>query len=283
MTSCVEGTKEVTLSLTASTLTTVAVFLPLGLTGGIAGQIFKDFCLTIAFLILGSLAVAVTLVPLLCYFLLDESKVHLDALQRAQKGGRRAQKLMDWYVKKLDYYVHHLKRGVLVSVALVAVFLAACLNTKMVLLPEMDEGMVTVTVSMPIGSKVEQAAAMAERVAAIAEETIPELAGYYYTADSGQSASLVLNLTDKGERDRSATDIANALRDATYDVAGCEITCSAYDMGAMMGGSGVSVNITGEDYTTLKMIADDLTAQIAAIPGAVDVSSTVAEQVKPRR
>lgn len=51
---------------------------------------------------------------------------------------------------------------------------------------------------------------MAERVAAIAEETIPELAGYYYTADSGQSASLVLNLTDKGERDRSATDIANA-------------------------------------------------------------------------
>ena len=279
MTSCVEGTKEVTLSLTASTLTTVAVFLPLGLTGGIAGQIFKDFCLTIAFLILGSLAVAVTLVPLLCYFLLDESKVHLDALQRAQKGGRRAQKLMDWYVKKLDYYVHHLKRGVLVSVALVAVFLAACLNTKMVLLPEMDEGMVTVTVSMPIGSKVEQAAAMAERVAAIAEETIPELAGYYYTADSGQSASLVLNLTDKGERDRSATDIANALRDATYDVAGCEITCSAYDMGAMMGGSGVSVNITGEDYTTLKMIADDLTAQIAAIPGAVDVSSTVAEQV----
>lgn len=279
MTSCVEGTKEVTLSLTASTLTTVAVFLPLGLTGGIAGQIFKDFCLTIAFLILGSLAVAVTLVPLLCYFLLDESKVHLDALQRAQKGGRRAQKLMDWYVKKLDYYVHHLKRGVLVSVALVAVFLAACLNTKMVLLPEMDEGMVTVTVSMPIGSKVEQAAAMAERVAAIAEETIPELASYYYTADSGQSASLVLNLTDKGERDRSATDIANALRDATYDVAGCEITCSAYDMGAMMGGSGVSVNITGEDYTTLKMIADDLTAQIAAIPGAVDVSSTVAEQV----
>ena len=43
----------------------------------------------IAFLILGSLAVAVTLVPLLCYFLLDESKVHLDALQRVQKGGRR--------------------------------------------------------------------------------------------------------------------------------------------------------------------------------------------------
>ena len=84
------ATNEVWLSVIATTLVVVAVFLPLGLTGGIAGQIFKDFCLTIAFLILGSLAVAVTLVPLLCYFLLDESKVHLDALQRAQKGGRRA-------------------------------------------------------------------------------------------------------------------------------------------------------------------------------------------------
>ncbi len=279
MTSCVEGTKEVTLSLTASTLTTVAVFLPLGLTGGIAGQIFKDFCLTIAFLIFASLAIAVTLVPLLCYFLLDESKVHLAALQKAQQGGRRTQRFMAWYVKKLDYYVHHLKRGVLVSVALVAVFLAACLNTKMVLLPEMDEGMVTVTVSMPIGSKVEQAAAMAERVAGIAEETVPELDNYYYTAENGQSASLVLNLIDKGERDRTATQIANAMRDATYDVAGCEITCSAYDMGAMMGGSGISVDITGEDYTTLKMIADDLVGQIAALPDAVEVKSSVAEQV----
>ncbi len=134
-------------SLTASTLTTVAVFLPLGLTGGIAGQIFKDFCLTIAFLILGSLAVAVTLVPLLCYFLLDESKVHLDALQRAQKGGRRAQKLMDWYVKKARLLrASPQARRAWCSVALVAVFLTACLNTKMVLLPEMDEGMVTVTV-----------------------------------------------------------------------------------------------------------------------------------------
>ena len=160
---CTKGTGEVMTSVTASTLTTIAVFLPIALSGGMTGMMFREFCITIVALLLSSLVIALTLVPLLCYFLLDESKVHLDALQRAQKGGRRAQKLMGWYVKKLDYYIHHLKRGVLVSVALVAVFLAACLNTKMVLLPEMDEGMVTVTVSMPIGSKVEQAAAMAER------------------------------------------------------------------------------------------------------------------------
>ncbi len=86
MSACVEGTKEVTSSVMASTLTTVAVFLPLGLSGGIAGMMFKDFCLTIAFLILGSLAIALTLVPLLCYMMLDEEKVRQDALRRAEKS-----------------------------------------------------------------------------------------------------------------------------------------------------------------------------------------------------
>mgnify|MGYP002508316407 CR=1 FL=1 len=59
MESCVEGAKEVFTSLTASTLTTIAVFLPLGLTGGMAGMLFDDFCLTISFLILGSLVLAI--------------------------------------------------------------------------------------------------------------------------------------------------------------------------------------------------------------------------------
>ena len=75
MESCVEGTREVFLSLTASTLTTVAVFVPLSFCGGIAEMIFRDFCLTISFLILSSLVISVTLVPLLCYFLLDDKRI----------------------------------------------------------------------------------------------------------------------------------------------------------------------------------------------------------------
>ena len=88
MESCVEGTKEVTTSVMASTLTTVAVFLPLGLTGGLAGMMFKDFCLTIAFLILASLVIALTLVPLLCYFLLDEENIRRQNLRRASRKSR---------------------------------------------------------------------------------------------------------------------------------------------------------------------------------------------------
>ena len=278
MESCVDGTKEVTSSVVASTLTTVAVFLPLGLTGGMAGMMFKDFCLTIAFLILASMAIALTWVPLLCYILLDEDKVRRQALKRAEKkrnaaAGRIAgwlEKLNRLYLRLLDYFVHHLKAGMLTSVALVVLFSVCCLSTNMVLMPEMDQGMVSISVSMPIGSEVEETTAIADRVVAIAGEEVPELDSLYYMSQA-ETASVNLNLVGRDERGRSSAEVANDLREALRDIAGCEITVSASGMTAMMGGSDISVDISGDDYATLEMIANDLTGQIARLEDAVDV------------
>ena len=281
MTACVEGTKEVTLSLTASTLTTVAVFLPLGLSGGIAGMLFDDFCLTISFLILSSLIIAITLVPLLCYFLLDEEKVRQQKLKRAagkQEKGGLLDRMLNGYRKVLNFLIHHLWVGIGASVALVALFTVTCLSTKSVLLPEMDMGMISITVSTPIGSEVEQTAAIADQIAAVAQEQVPELHDLYYTAQS-ESASVALNLVDKSERTRSSEQVANDLRDKLRDIAGAEITIVSTDMTAMLSGSDISVDITGTDYETLSMIANDLKDQIAQLPDAVDVSTSLATQV----
>ena len=281
MTACVEGTREVTLSLTASTLTTVAVFLPLGLAGGMAGMLFDDFCLTISFLILGSLVIAITLVPLLCYFLLDEEKVRAQQLRQAAKKTTKKSlydKMMDGYQKLLNYFVRHLGAGMAVSVALVVVFAAACLSTKAVLLPSMDMSMVSISISTPTGSEVEDTAAIADQVVELAEENVPELSSLYYTSQS-ESATVALRLVDKGERSRSSDQVANDLRPLLADIAGCEITISSSDMTAMLGGSDISVDITGADYETLSMIADDLAAQISQLPDAVEVSTSLATQV----
>jgi len=281
MTSCVEGTKEVILSLTASTLTTVAVFLPLGLAGGIAGMLFDDFCLTISFLILSSLVIAVTLVPLLCYFLLDEQKVRRQALKAAEKKTTRVSlgdKLNALYKKILGFFVRHLWLGMGASVALVAVFIVTCLNTKAVLLPSMDMGMVSISVSTPIGSEVEQTAAIADQIVTIAQNKVPELNDLYYTAQS-ESASVSLNLVPKEERKRSSDEVANDLRKLLQDIPGCQIAVTSSDMTAMLGGSDISVDITGTDYETLSMIASDLAAQIGKLPDAVDVSTSLAKQV----
>ena len=88
LSACVDGTQEVTSSVVASTLTTLAVFVPLGLVEGMAGDMFRDFCLTIASLIAASLIISLTLVPLLCYFTLDEEKVR----RRREKQAARALK-----------------------------------------------------------------------------------------------------------------------------------------------------------------------------------------------
>jgi multidrug efflux pump subunit AcrB len=286
LSACVEGTKEVTTSVVASTLTTVAVFLPLGLSGGIAGMMFKDFSLTIAFLILSSLVIALTLVPLLCYMLLDENKVRQQAMKKGQRpanrlvarvGGWIAQ-LSSLYQRLLRYFVYHLKTGMLVSVGMVAIFAVCCLSTNMVLIPEMDQGTVSISVSMPIGSEVEETSAITDRITDIVERDVPELESMYAMSQA-ESATIGLNLVGKSERSRSSSDIANDLRVAMQDIAGCEITASASQMTGMTSGDDISVEITGDDYDTLAMVAGDLTNQISALPDAVDVTNSLSEQV----
>lgn len=286
MSACVDGTREVTSSVVASTLTTLAVFVPLGLVQGIAGMMFRDFCLTIASLIFASLIIALTLVPLLCYFLLDPEKVRRQQAERAnRKPNALVARVSGWihklnalYMRLLTYFTYHLKAGMLVSVGLVAVFALTLLTTKMVMMPDMDQGQVSISISMPIGSEMEESAAIADRVSAIAREECPELEDMYYIAQD-ESVTMMLNLVSKSERSRSSMEIAGDLIPALADIAGCEITVSASSSMGMVSGDDINVEITGNDYDTLAMIAEDLTDQIAALPDAVNVDNSLSAQV----
>ncbi len=282
MDACVEGTREVMGSITSSTLTTVAVFLPLGLSGGMTGMMFKDFSLTITFLLLGSLVIAVSLVPLLCYFMLDEEKVRRQRLHQPEKAPSRLSGLLnragERYLILLRYFVHHRKAGMLASVGLVVVFSAACLTTRMVLIPEMDQSMVSVNVSMPIGSQWQDTAAISDRVVSTVQSGCPELKSVYYQAQD-ESASIVVNLVDRDQRDRSSAEVAADLRPLLQDIAGCEITVSASSTMSMSGGDDIDVKISGKDYDQLSRVAGDLTARIAALEDTVDVTNSLSRQV----
>ena len=290
MTSCVEGAREVTTSVIASTLTTVAVFLPLGLTGGTAGMMFKDFCLTIAFLILSSLIIALTWVPLLCYLMLDNAKARqpkFDATRRPGLFGRLTLKIYNGYVGLLGFFVRHLFIGMAVCAAMVVIFIMALSNTNMVLTPEMDQGEVNISVSLPIGSSTDETIAIAEQIVAIVEQEVPEIENCYYMVSGGSGMSSMmssgditvgLNLIDKAERQRSAKQIGDDLKDATRNVAGCEISISTSQM-SMSSGSEIQIDITGENYETLALLADDLVRQVSALPDASDVTSSVSERV----
>ena len=102
----------------------------------------------------------------------------------------------------------------LASVALVAVFIAACMSTKMVLMPSMDQGMVQISVSTPVGSEVKDTAAIADRIVDLAMENVPELESVYHITQP-ESSTVELVLTDKEDRDRSSDDVAQAMRELT--------------------------------------------------------------------
>lgn len=287
-TSCVEGTKEVALSISASTLTTVAVFLPIGLSGGLSGMMFREFCITICSLLLASLLIALTLVPVLCYALLDRGGKH--RMRMPDTGHDIADRpLMRKYKELLAHFITHRKKAIIISGAMIVAFLGSIAIAGVELMPQMDESMVAIGVEMPVGSDLEDVSAMADRAVDIALEQVPEIESIYYstggasmsTTSTANSASITVNLVDKSDRDRSSQQVADDLRPYMQDLAGAEISVEAsgtMDMSSMTGDA-ISVTLRGDDYDKLSQTAEQLAGQLAALPGAIEVSSSASEQV----
>ena len=240
MSACVDGTKEVTSSVIASTLTTRA----------------------------------------------KEAARQAAGAKKNPLSGFLS-KLNAVYLRLLNFFIRHLKIGMLVSVGLVVFFAATLASTKMVMIPDMDQGSVSVSISLPTGSSLEESTAIADRVTAIVQREVPELDEMYYLASNGSSmmsagnsVTMGLTLVDKSDRDRSAFDIVDDLRSALQDIAGCEITVSASSMSmGTTSGDDISVEIQGDDYDTLEMISNDLAQQISALPDAINVESSLADKV----
>lgn len=285
--SCVQGTREVVLSVTASTLTTIAVFLPIGLSGGMTGMMFKEFCITIVALLSSSLIISLTLAPLLCYILLDRGGVHrISASDPGVKERMMADKpMMRNYKKVLKLFITRRWVGLAVTFGICAISVVSIALAGSELIPEMDQGQISVSVGMPNGSTMEETASIQDRIVSIAEQTIPEMEQVYYSTGSSSSvmsgtssASVTITLVDLEDRDRSSNEVANQLRRDLSNIAGCEITVSASSM-SVGEGSDISLQLSGEDYDVLAEAANDLAAEIEALPDAINVESSAGEQV----
>lgn len=286
--SCTKGAAEVTMSVIASTLTTICVFLPIGLSGGMTGMMFKEFCITIVALLASSLIIALTLVPLLAYILLDRGgKRRRMTVPDSKRSELMADKpLMRRYKSILNLFITRRAIGMLFTLAVCVVSIVSIALAGMEIIPSMDQGQVDVAVSMPSGSTMEETAAIEDRIVQIALDTIPEIEQIYYSTgdatsimSASSSASVTIMLTKAKERDRSASEIAGRLRRDLADIAGCELTVSDAGTMVMDTGSDISLSLSGRDYDTLSEVASALTKEIAALPDAVNVSSSAGEQV----
>jgi len=283
---CVEGSKEVALSITASTLTTVAVFLPIGLSGGTSGMMFKEFTISIATLMFASLFIALTLVPLMCYFLMGKGKNSIKDSEKEKK--KHDNRYIRKYKSILEYFITHRRVAVLVSVVMFVGFLLLIGLSGVELIPGMDQSMISVTAELPIGSELNECEEIADRIVAIINQTMPnEIESISYSTGgsamlggSSNTVSITANLVGINERKESATELGNKLRVELEDIAGAKITVSdagMMDMSALSGGE-ISVKISGNNYDDVLKTSEDLVELIAAIPDATDVESSASQQ-----
>lgn len=281
--SCTKGAAEVSLSIVGGTLTTIAVFLPIGLAGGMVGMMFKEFCITICSLLAASLIIAQTLVPLMCYIVMDRSEKRKLRLTN-NKEDLGLKPLMRKYQSMMKFLLRRRFIAVVVSIAIMVVSLVGISMAGFELVPEMDQGQISVDIGMPIGAEMEETAAIEETVVEIAMETIPELDTIYYTTGGSglmnSGSSVTIMLTNLKDRDRSAQEIANELRENLQDIAGCEISVSASSTMSMTGAA-ISLTLSGNNYDELVKTGDDLVKRISALPDAVEVKSSAADE-EPR-
>ncbi|MCI6017920.1 MAG: efflux RND transporter permease subunit [Clostridiales bacterium] len=276
----IEGAKQVTAAIAASTLTTVCIWAPIVFVEGITKQLFVDLVLTIAYSLLASLIVALTVVPMMASTVLGKSRETSHPL---------FDKILNRYEKSLRWMLGH-KPVVLIAVAVLLVgSVASVIVRGFEFMGSMDSPQISVSVKMDEDTTFDQATAMAdeimERIMAIdgVEETGAMLGSSLSMMSSmgktsTDSLSFYVILAD--QRDMSSDEIAREIEDQTQDLE-CEVSASGstMDMSAL-GGSGISVMIKGRDIDTLKAIATDYAEILKNIEGTTDVSDG---QEKPSR
>ncbi len=279
-----EGASEVSMAIFASTLTTVAVFLPLAFMGGTMGTLMKEISYTVCYALGASLFMALTFVPMAAGFLME----HED-----RNGGRRGTGLISRIINKVDYIVgaflnaldtfyskvirtalnHRLITTVLVIfVFIVSYKLAGTVGSD--LMASTDEGSISVTVTFPNGTNYDTTS---EFMDVLLEKIgdVPEMESMNSRIMDGE-ISISYDVGDVEDRDRTTDEIAAEIESKLQNIAGCEITVDT--TGSSMGsiaGSGFDIMLKGDDNSTLEEISDELIVLIEEIDGAKNVESSI--------
>lgn len=279
------GAKEVGMAVTASTLTTVAVFLPIVFMEGITSTIFKEMALTVTVALFASLLIALTLVPMLSSKLLklESAKQRkykvIDKIIKVLDNGY--EKIESRYRKILHTALNHRGWTVLIAVIIFVGTLASIPLVGTEFLPETDEGQFSINVSVPVGAELEEIEAVMTEVEGKLED-IPEIKTVFSTVGSeGNSGNINCVLKDLDERQRSTQEVADEVRNMIHDIPGAEKTVSAFSSVSMgsLGGGAVSIKIKGDDIDTLKTIGDDISKIIGSVDGVEEVESSMEEGI----
>ena len=275
------GAREVAGAITASTLTTVAVFLPLGLVHGLASEFFRPFAYTVSFALLCSLAVALIVVPVASTWLLSKKQV-------GHRDEKELSRLQNTYLPALKWTVDH---KIVTLVAAAAIFLATMSLSPLLktnLFDSSGQNTMSVTQTMAPGTSLDATMAAASRVEAVLKHTkgveiyqvTAGTTGSLFGAGGGTTASssqatFAITTDPKADKNAIIDDIRAQV--AKLDNAGT-ITVTGDDSSSGMGGmSLMEVRVTASDPVTLRKANDIVLANVKTVDGLADVSSNLSE------
>jgi HAE1 family hydrophobic/amphiphilic exporter-1 len=267
-----EATAEIGLAVLATTLTVVAVFLPVAMMTGVVGQFFKQFGITVVFSVLVSLLVSFTLVPLLASRHLQEEEMK----PRGPLGkflfwfNLRFENINIMYTHFLGVVLRHRLKTMAVALLLFvgSLMLVPMLGSSFV--PAADIGELTVQAELDAGLNLVAAENMSDKLEKIIR-AYPEVAKMYSTINQDK-LNIFVKLVDKKERDRSAEQIAAGLRNNLHEVPG--IRTSIVMQSGMEVAKAVQFRLLGDDMNQLQNYAEKAQGIMESIPGAVDVGSS---------
>lgn len=271
------ATGELVAPVVGSTLTTVVVFAPLGLLSGVVGDFFKALSITLTVAVLISLVLSLTLIPLLAR-----------ASYRARPDGEphhedRRGFIDRWYVATLPAFLKRPLAAILLALVLAGAGVAAYWPIGTGFLPAADEGGFVVDYLTPAGSALEDTDVRLRKVEAILAKT-PEIASFVRRTGSElgmfatqqNSGDVLVRLKPRGDRDRSAEEIIEDLRDkliAAVPDTEIEFVQLLQDMlGDLEGNSTpIEVKIFGDDQEKLNELSEEIEGRLEKVRGVVDV------------
>lgn len=273
----VSGARQVLGAITASTLTTVCVFLPIVFVEGITKQLFTDLALTMTYSLLASLIVALTLVPAMASGMLRKEK--------PQKPGL-LDRVYPAYRKAVSWSLRHRAVVLLLSLVLLLGSAGATLARGFAFMPNIDMNTVNLTISMPEGCTREQAVSLADEVlrrAAQVENV--ETVGAMMSSSGGSGGMDMTSMMSSGGGAYDVTAYITLTEGASGAKTGQQIEaactgmdCTVTASGAMdsymtyLTGSGVALNVYGSDMEQMQSAAKTLAAKLATVPGTENVS-----------
>lgn len=278
----VYGARQVSGAIFASTLTTICVFLPIVFTEGITRQLFTDMGLTIAYSLIASLIVALTLVPCMASNLLS----NVD-----EKPHPLFDKIVDGYEKLLRLCLRFKPVVLCFSIALLIVAAFATTKIGTSFMPKMDSPQMMATINIDSDLPKDEARHITDQVVQQVL-TIDDVKGIGAMNSSGtmsfgtssnnpnnMSAYVIL----KDDKKKTNDEISEEIKEKTKSL-NCEVTVSSSSMDtSSLGGSGLKIIVKGDDLDELKKISDDLVGMLSKIEGTTDINGGMGVTTKEEK